>query len=126
MIFLDCKWMNSRKALLAEMVFLVVLSCVGIRYVLFDLHGMKQWPLVLGVFSLIVLVIAYLGKAREGLLGAGIGYPCGFFIGWLLCSDGVDPGGGRTNNLWIIWTVSLVVMIVLGAVWTLTRRRLHR
>lgn len=68
MIFLDCKWMNSRKALLAEMVFLVVLSYVGIRYVLFDLHGMKQWPLVLGVFSLIVLVIAYLGKAREGLL----------------------------------------------------------
>ena len=118
----DHKLMNNRKGLLAEMVLLVLVSYIGIRYLLFDLHGMKQWPLVLGILSLIVLAAAYLARAGWVLLGAGAGYPCGFLIGWLLCSESVDPGGGRTSNLWIIWTASLLAIIALSGAWTLVRR----
>ena len=45
---------------------------------------------------------------------ASIAYMLAFLIGVLFQTDGVDPGGGRTNNLWIIWTVVFIGMIFIS------------
>ena len=58
---------------------------------------------------------------------AAAGYLVSFGIGWLLQADGVDPGGGRTNNLWLIWMISDLCLCTLGyAAEVLMRRKRSR
>ena len=86
-----------------------------IRYGLFGLHGMKDWPDFLAVLSLLILAPSLIGNKLCLSFGAAAGYPCGFLIGWLFHSFDTDPGGGRTDNLWLIWTAVLLVFIGAGA-----------
>lgn len=77
---------------------------LGISYwlcqrALFNLHGMRQWPDVLAVASLVVLIISLFMKKALLSVATALGYICGFGIGLLLNSDGVDPGGASTNNM---------------------------
>ena len=48
--------------------------------------------------------------------GHSLSYPIAFAIGALFQTDGADPGGGRTNSLWVIWTVVFICAIVLSAI----------
>lgn len=107
------QWLRSRAFCLWMMPALGVFFGL-IRYGLYDLHGMKQWPVELAVFTLVVLVVALLAnKPRLSGCACG-GYLLGFGIGALFQSRGLDAGGGSTNNLWILWAVSLLVCILLG------------
>lgn len=98
------------------------------RFVMFDMHGMKQWPAVLGIVSLAVLVLSLILKQHCLSATTDLGYIGGFAIAFLFHSDGVDAGGARTNNLWIIWTVTLLACIVVGIVieMVLSRSRLNK
>ncbi|MCL2136248.1 MAG: hypothetical protein FWH40_01790 [Coriobacteriia bacterium] len=88
-----------------------------IRYALFDWHQMKAWPLVLFVASLAVIVVsAFIASWRISLLCC-VGYLAGFFAGWLFQADGTDAGGGKTNSLWIIWTLVYLLAVLLGMLW---------
>ncbi len=73
------------------------------RYALFDLHGMKQWPNMLAIVGLVVLLIASAAGFRFLALAAALGYPLAFGIAMMTFTQGVDQGGGGTNNAWIIW-----------------------
>lgn len=87
-----------------------------IRCVFFDLHGMKDWPDFLAVLTLLVLAAALIKRKTWLSLAAGFGYPCGFITGFLFNQEGLDPGGGRTSNMWIIWTVCWIIFIIAGIV----------
>ena len=83
------------------------LLCVGYvltRYVFFDLHGMKQWPLTLLIIGAIISGISVVQKARVIPIVIGAAYSVSFLMAALMQTDSVDAGGMRTNNLWIIWT----------------------
>jgi len=86
------------------------------RFVFFGLHGMKEWPLDLFLAGLIVLTLSLITKKRIIAWFTSIGYLVGFFAGVLFHTEGFDPGGGRTDNLWQIWTVTFIVCIVAGAI----------
>ena len=94
------------------------------RYLFFDLHGMKDWPefmLGLGIF---VLVVSFLLKGQHLPLISANGYLAGFVAGLIFHTNGVDPSGGRTNNMWLIWlAVWLGVVLVGGAVELICRRK---
>ncbi len=85
------------------------------RYVFFEVHGMKQWPACLFLLGLAVLGISFFTKKKWTPLVTAFSYPIAFAIGALFQTDGTDPGGGRTNSLWAIWTVVFVCAIVLSA-----------
>lgn len=85
------------------------------RYVFFAVHGMKQWPACLFLLGLVVLGISFFTKKKWTPLVTSFSYPIAFAIGALFQTDGTDPGGGRTNSLWAIWTVVFVCAIVLSA-----------
>lgn len=96
-----------------------LLLCLGIsylmcRFVFFDIHGMKQWPDILACVSLIILLVAIVLKMRWMSVTTAFGYIFGFILGAVFNTDGFDPGGGRTNNFWIIWTVGLLLCIIAG------------
>lgn len=95
------------------------LLCVGYvltRYVFFDLHGMKQWPLTLFIIGAIISGISVVQKARLVPIVTGAAYSVSFLIGTLLQTDSVDPGGMHTNNLWIIWTGAFLFLTAAGIV----------
>ena len=102
--------MKDRKRLVLCLISLAVL-CVGfviIRYTLFSAHGMKEWPLVLFIAGLLVIGTSYFMGARQVPAFAALSYIIGYAIGAIFQTNGFDPGGGRTNNLWVIWTVVFV------------------
>ena len=82
----------------------------------FGLHGMAEWPLDLLIAGLVVITMSLITKKQVIAWFTAIGYLIGFFIGVLFHTEGFDPGGGRTDNLWIIWTVAFMVCIIAGAI----------
>ena len=102
--------MKNKKNLILHLISLGIL-CAGYvltRYVLFDLHGMKEWPLVLFVCGIVVIGISLVAKGKQTPIFTALAYIAGFAAGVIFQTDGLDAGGGKTNNLWIIWTVVFV------------------
>ena len=104
---IDWVWGISSFACLAA-------SFVLCRFVFFAVHGMGAWPLYLAIAALVVLLVSALRRKRAVTVITVIGYAGGFVLGAIFQSDSVDPGGGRTNNLWIIWTVAFLICMVIG------------
>ena len=61
------------------------------------------------VFKYIMDIIIYVAVAVLTLV-------IGFAAGAIFQTNGTDPGGGRTNNLWIIWTVAFIGIIIVSVV----------
>ena len=94
-----------------------------IRYPLFKLHGMIQRPLTLAVICLAVIIVSFAAKATITPLSTSASYIVGFLIACIAQSDGTDPGGGKTNNLWIIWTVIIAVTAIVSSIYEFVRSR---
>jgi len=106
--------MKNKKNLILHLISLGIL-CLGYvltRFVFFDLHGMKQWPLVLFLCGIIVIAISFIAKAKQVPIFTALSYIAGFTVGAIFQTDGLDAGGGKINNLWIIWTVVFVCFIL--------------
>jgi hypothetical protein len=86
------------------------------RYAFFQMHGMKQWPNLLAVVGITILVVAALFGNRIIPVASLVGYLGGFILAMILSTDGVDQGGGRTNNAWIIWGTIFVLSILIGLI----------
>lgn len=102
--------MKAKKNYILHLISFGIL-CAGYvltRYVFLDLHGMKQWPLILFVCGLIVIGISFIAKAKRVSLFTALSYIAGFAVGAIFQTDGLDAGGTKTNNLWIIWTVVFI------------------
>ena len=85
------------------------------RYLLFGWHGMKSFPgylLVVGIIAVGISGIIMCGRFVPIFTAAG--YIVGFFIGYIFQEDSFDPGGGRLNNMWEIWTVTFLAAIFVG------------
>lgn len=84
-----------------------------VRYPLFFLHGMKEWPFDLFILGAVVITLSglvYKGKVLPVLTAAG--YLVGFFVGYLFQTDyGID-----LNSLWLIWSGVYLACILLGFV----------
>lgn len=99
------------------------LSYILSRFAFFELHGMKSWPNTLAVVGIIVLTIwIFTNNQRLSILTV-IGYIGGFALAMLFNRDGVDPGGGRINNGWIIWGSAFIITIMTGIVWDMLSKK---
>ena len=92
---------------------ILFLGYLLIRHALLDLHKMKDWPTVLFVSCFVVIAICFFIKKTIAPLITSISYVIGFALGYIFQSSGVDAGGGTTNNLWIIWTITIFVFVFL-------------
>ena len=73
------------------------------RFSFFEMHGMKQWPTILAILSVSIIVIGTIFGNRLIPVATVAGYMGGFVLAMIFNTDGVDPGGGTTNNAWAIW-----------------------
>lgn len=77
---------------------------------------MGEWPVDLAIVGFIILLISSFRKKRAVAVMTVVGYIGGFVLGVIFNFDSVDPGGGTTNNLWVIWTVAYFISIVIGGI----------
>lgn len=120
--------MKNKMRILTALLSVVLLLAgyVLTRYMLFDLHGMKQWPLTLLIIGAVVNVAALFQKSILIPLITSAAYTVSFFAGVLFHTNSVDVGGTATNNLWIIWTgVYLLIILVSIIIGLLSRFRIH-
>ena len=89
----------------------------------FDLHGMKQWPNILAIIGLIVIVIASIADRRILGIATVAGYLGGFILAMIFNTDSLDQGGGRLNNAWIIWTAVFIISLVIGFILSVEFKR---
>lgn len=92
------------------------------RFAFFGLHGMKEWPFDLFVAGVVVLLVALIAKKQFVPWFTSVGYLVGFLAGVIFYTEGFDPGGGRTDNLWQIWTIVFVVSILVGIVFEMVMK----
>jgi len=110
---------EHKRLLLAHLLSLGVLltGFVICRYAVFGvIHGMKEWPVDLLLVGLAVHLISLLARKQYAPWFASVGYSLGFWLGAIFHKEGFDQGGGRTDNLWQIWTVVFVLCILAGIV----------
>ena len=70
-----------------------------IRYPLFKLHGMIQWPFLLAVVAVVICCICIFIQNKTLPLFTASGYILGFVAGVLFHRNGVDAGGGTVDTL---------------------------
>ena len=104
-------------------VLVLVGSFLLCRFGLFSLHGMKQWPVLLAVVGLLVLLAAMALHCRRLTVAASLGYLFGFGVALLFHREGTDPGGGRTDSLWLIWTAFYLFCMLAGGGQDLAEKR---
>ena len=100
--------------------------CVGYLLcarLLFAVHQMKQWPVILAMCAAVIIALCALRKAPLAAVWTSIAYSAGCAAGAVFQRDGVDPGGGRTNNLWITWTAVFVLITIVGICVELLHKR---
>ena len=88
----------------------------GLRDVVWQRHLNSDWNFIMFVFSCLVLAVATLSSKKILMAFAVMGYPVGFIIGTTFNQDSYDPGGGLLNNWWIVWTVSYIIIVLIGIV----------
>jgi len=106
------------------------IGLLGISYLLcrfsfFQMHGMKQLPNLLAILSIVIIVIATIFGNRITPLATVIGYMGGFILAMIFNTDDVDPGGGSTNNAWIIWGVAFILSILIGIILSFISKLRH-
>ncbi len=111
-----------KKGLLKKVVKVIGLPlCLGVsfvlcRFVFLYIHHMKQWSELLAIISLIILVAAMVLDLKWMSVTTAFGYIVGFIIGAVFNTNGVDPGGGGTNNFWSLWALTIMICIFAGFV----------
>ena len=104
--------MKSR--LIGILSMIAVAGCyLVVRYPLFGLHGMKEFPLLLCVVGELLIFLTGLVRKNKVLPPIiALGYIIGFAAGTLF---GYDYGEGL-NNLWIIWLWCFITIVLVGVV----------
>ncbi|MEW9093792.1 MAG: hypothetical protein AB2417_01815 [Clostridiaceae bacterium] len=95
------------------------------RFSFFEMHGMKQWTNLLAILSITIIVIATIFGNRIIPVATIVGYMDGFILAMIFNTDGVDQGGGKTNNAWIIWGTVFIFLILIGIVWSFISKQRH-
>jgi len=79
---------------------------------------------MLFVLGLVALGIAISIGGRKMMFCTVTGYMGGLIVAIIFTTDGLDPGGGATNNWPQIWLLSFLAIICVGIVWEILHRRI--
>jgi len=86
---------------------------------------MNQFPTFLFVFGLATLLISLFAFSRKVVICVALGYIVSFTFAMLFNAD-VYQNESLYNNAWIIWSISYLLIIVLGIVIELSTRRIQK
>lgn len=96
---------------------LLTIGFAVFRFVLLNMHGMKQFPMVLYVIGLIFILLGTKFHLYKMIVGVAIGYNFGYLIGALFNTTKIDIHGTAMNNWWILTTITMFSIISIALVW---------
>ena len=105
---------NIRDTLIAAS--FLLLSYIAARHMFFSLHGMKQFPALLFIFGLGIILLAGFLKARWVLITTPMAYALGIAAGMRFQTESLDQGGGLLSNNWIVWGAVFIAGILIGVI----------
>lgn len=108
------KTKSSIYVLLSNLVY-VLLQYLLVRYPLYFVFQNKDWVLLMGIVTLVLVVIGYRSLTWLSLWLTSSLYLIGFCCSVLFQSISVDPSGGTVSNWWLIWLLSVVIGFILIA-----------
>lgn len=107
--------------------FAIVAAYFIFEYPLIGLHEMKSFPLYLLIAGIIVIAIFGIIKGYQITpIFTVVGYIIGFFAGYFFKTTSYDLGGGRLDNMWIIWMNSYLGTIILGIIIDFISRKIQK
>ena len=80
---------------------ILIASFLICRFALFDMHKMKQFPLVLLIAGGLFIGISMLFGCSRFPLFASLGYPVSFAAGLIFSQDYADPTGAMTPEQYV-------------------------
>ena len=96
---------------------ILIVSFLICRFALFDMHKMKQFPIVLMIAGGLFIGISMLFGGTRFPLFASLGYPVSFAAGLIFSQDYADSTGAMTlNNGWIICIIVYLVIVCIGII----------
>lgn len=121
--------MKRRNSLIlsAAATVIMLLGCFYCRYVLEEWReSANSVPTYLLIVGTAAAVIAFFCKGKFTQPFSAFGYIVGLFAGYFFNTDGADPGGGRTNNMWIIWCGVFIAFMIIGIVIDMMKTRSNK
>ena len=79
-----------------------------------DQNGIGGTGKMLALFALIVCACSFLMGGKLIPLITSCGYFITFLFAFFFQRNGVDPGGGTTNNFGKLWIISFAIVFVLS------------
>ncbi len=109
----------KKKAIALGSLGVLILSWLLLRFPLFSLNGMKQFPMALFLVGVAVIALAGLAGNWKFLpVMTAVGYPLGFFLGYLFQQD----DGNELNSLWCLWLIFFLAALIIGLAGSLIRK----
>ena len=89
--------------------------------------GYVRLAKILSAMTLVLILASLLLNGKLVPLLNACGYFATFLFAFFCQRDGVDPGGGTTNNFSMLWVISFVVVFVLSLYFesVYAHKRLH-
>ena len=106
------------KNIILNIIFLCPLTACYVVIIfppLYDLHKMRDFPLILFIAGIMTVVLS--GFLKRNILTpilTIIGYITGLITGVIFQHTYLDPGGGALSNIWLIWLIVYLIFIIAG------------
>ena len=121
------KMLSKRPVQIAISSFVFTTSFLLMHYSpLNEVHGRSDAALIVAVFGVFALFIAYILDMKYLMTTATFGYIIALLLGAIFNFDVPYEGGGTSNNLWQIWLVSYWMFIGIGIVIDIIKRLLQK
>lgn len=86
------------------------------RFLYIDSHNMKDFSEIMALLSCAITCILILENKLFSASVAVYGNLIGFIIGLLFNTSYLDMNGSNMNNMWLIWLISYIIVVLLGMV----------
>jgi len=104
----------------------LTISFLLCRYIFFEIHSMMQWPFVLYLLGLVVILVAAVFGGRKIMYSTAWGYLISFMLGmtfnWDTYHPEFDPGVTANNN-WSIWLLSFLGFLAMAIIFDIIVKR---
>lgn len=108
--------MSKRPKIIVLLLIIVLTNYILTRYVFFDLHGMKDFTDTMALISAALTCIFILSNNLLASLCSSVGNVIGFFLGYKFNTTTIDFITGNTNNYWLIWAISYLIIVLIGMI----------
>lgn len=103
--------MNKKQKVSIILLIIILINYVLTRFVFFDLHQMKDFVESMSLISFALSAIFLLSDNIIASFSSSIANIIGFIVGYYFQVDTIDIITGHSNNMWLIWLITYILIV---------------